>query len=82
MELLCVDASIIVSKLDKDKTHEHTGEGLKEGQIYTTNGKIFEYKHGLMCYYIEGLGIKLACRFTEVLKEETLYVKLENLSLK
>ena len=61
-ELLCInDTKIKIGGIT------YSGESLKEGQTYFTRGKIFETHHGVKCYYIEGLGIRLACRFTELL---------------
>lgn len=65
MKLLCVNAKII-----KSKKFHHTGDNLVEGEIYITNCKQFTDEDGFLCYYIEGLGAKLACRFAELLEED------------
>lgn len=64
MKLLCINAKEITTA-----THTLSGEGLKEGEIYTTLGKTFLGKSGLPCYYIEGLGARLVSRFTELLED-------------
>lgn len=82
MKLLCIETKDIV-------IGEWTywgGKNLKEGEIYTTRGKPFKNDSGQLCYYIDGIGRKLCCRFTELLddtdkKEETLYVKEKDLCL-
>ncbi len=49
----------------------HKGKGLEEGKVYITRGKPFKCEDtGRPVYYIEGLGQKLCCRFTELLEEE------------
>lgn len=81
MKLLCIN--------NKDITINgllhYGGRDLKEGEIYTTKGKPFN-NNGQMCYYIDGIGSRMCCRFTEVLdetdkKEETLFVKQKELCL-
>lgn len=69
MKLLCINDKKIRIETD---THifEASGECLKEGNEYDTRGKTFKDEDGLDCYYIEGVGAKLACRFTELLEEQ------------
>jgi hypothetical protein len=69
MKLLCVNPKIIEIKEGNHITRYH-GTGLKEGEIYITRGKPFKSETGMDNYYIDGLGPRLACRFTELLEEE------------
>ena len=84
MKLLCINDKLIVSK-GTGYICRHTGDGLKDGQTYTTNGKPFTDEYGQQCYYIDGLGSKLCCRFTELLDQSETYtytsVKLAEPSL-
>lgn len=63
MKLLCVNARII-----RTKTTNYSGDGLVEGEEYTTRGKPYMNAEGKPLYYIEGLGGRLCCRFTELLE--------------
>lgn len=65
MKLLCIN-----NKKIEFKTVIQHGTGLEEGKIYKTVGKKFNNEYGQPCYYIEGLGQKLCCRFTELLEDE------------
>jgi len=65
MKLLCIN-----NKTIKTNNISHAGGGLKEGEVYITRGKSFIGEGGEVCYYIEGLGSKLCCRFTELLDEK------------
>jgi hypothetical protein len=69
MKLLCVNSQMIEIKEGNHITRYH-GAGLKEGEIYITRGKSFKSESGLYNYYIDGLGPRLACRFTELLEDE------------
>ncbi len=73
MKLLCINTKII-----KSGVFICHGNGLKEGEIYTTKGKSYEDEGG-MAYYIEGLGSKLCVRFTELLEEDEAEVMLDNI---
>ena len=64
MKLLCINAGII-----KIGNVDCCGTGLKEGEIYTTKGEPFYYKHGELEYYIDGLGPKLMRRFTKAIDQ-------------
>ena len=76
MKLLCIDASPIIS-IDSDSSRRtHQGHGLKEGEIYETKGELFTNYFGDSVYYIQGLGIRLACRFTKALSPEKIEIKL------
>lgn len=66
MKLLCINSKPIESK-----TYINMGYGLEEGKIYETKGKPFREEGSDLCYYIEGLGSKLVCRFTELLEEKS-----------
>jgi len=74
MELLCVNAKDI-----KINNIIYFCKELVEGKIYTTKGKPFLDEEGHLCYYIDGIGILFACRFTEALdnskKEEFIFKK-------
>lgn len=63
-KLLCINAKLIV--FSNIRCH---GGGLKEGEIYETKGKPFIDEYGHENYYIKGLGVKLCCRFTELLED-------------
>jgi len=65
MKLLCIDNKPIVIN-----NYIGMGTGLIEGEIYETKGKSFIRKDGNLCYYIEGLGARMVCRFTELLDEK------------
>ncbi len=69
MKLLCVNPKMIEIKEGNHITRYH-GTDLKEGEIYVTRGKPFKSESGMNNYYIEGLGPRLVCRFTELLEEE------------
>ena len=73
MKLLCINNR----KISKPP-FVCSGQGLEEGKIYTTKGKPFE-EDGMMNYYIEGLGVKLCCRFTEVLEEDKAEIMISKL---
>jgi len=82
MKLLCINNKDI----NIDGRLHWGGRELKEGEIYTTKGKPFMSVNKQMCYYIDGFGSKMCCRFTELLeetdkKEETLFVKEKELCL-
>lgn len=66
MKLLCINDKII-----NYPTVNQYGTLLKEGNIYETKGKSYNNSYGQPCYYIEGIGTKLVCRFTELLYDET-----------
>lgn len=73
MKLLCINASEI-----KDSNGRHTGAGLKEGEIYTTEGEPFIFKNGGTCYWIKELQSPyLTCRFTPLIEEKTIWEKSE-----
>ena len=69
MKLLCVNDKNILRTVN-DRKVLSLGLGLVEGDVYTTRGKQFVDVDNDLCYYIEGLGVKLACRFTELLEDE------------
>ena len=64
MKLLCINDKYI-----KHNNITSRGAGLKEGETYITKGKPYAGTTGDPVYYIEGLGAKLCCRFTELLDE-------------
>lgn len=69
MKLLCINNKEIIVKTATEII-VHNGEGLIEGEVYETRGKAFKDEDEILCYYIEGLGIRLCQRFTELLDEE------------
>lgn len=71
MTLLCINNKELKLKI-KDSTILCNGEGLKEGSLYKTKGKPYVCSSGIRCYYIDGLGEKLECRFTEYLEDKEL----------
>jgi len=82
MKLLCINTQVIRSKTfmrnGKVTAYDMYPEGLKEGEIYETDGKPFpDPEHGALKYYIKGLGTRLCCRFTEVL--ETSFISKKSL---
>jgi Holliday junction resolvasome RuvABC DNA-binding subunit len=66
MKLLCVNAGIIIT----NNRATHSGDGLKEGEIYETVCKPIIGNDEQLCYYIKGLGAKLCCRFAELLDDK------------
>lgn len=66
MKLLCINAR----KIETEK-FVYKGSGLEEGKIYETKGKPFLGEDSNFKYYIEGLGTRLASRFTELLDEKS-----------
>jgi len=71
-KLLCINTKII--KFIDPKTEKKwtlIPAGLEEGKIYITRGAPFLTEHGAICYYIEGLGERLASRFTDLLDDST-----------
>jgi hypothetical protein len=83
MKLLCINTEDIIT----NGITNNGGAELKEGEIYTTRGKpCIDSVSNLPCYYIDGIGRKLCCRFTELLdepikKEESIHVKAKELCL-
>ncbi len=65
MKLLCINNKEIVI----DNIRFIPG-GLEEDKDYVTRGKPFTSSSGQLCYYIEGIGKRLCCRFTELLEGE------------
>ena len=77
MKLLCVNTKDIII----NNRLKYGGRSLKEGEIYTTKGKPY-ISNGEMCYYIDGIGTKMCCRFTGVLDEkEEILLKQREFSL-
>jgi hypothetical protein len=70
MKLLCINDNSIFNRDEDGNTRESQGWGLIEGHVYTTRGKKYVDEDGDECYYIDGLGSRLACRFTELLDSE------------
>src|SRR6187401_1156999 len=70
-KLLCVNAKIIeyIDPETKEKLNLIPA-GLEEGKIYITRGAPFMAEHGCYCYYIEGIGQRLASRFTDLLDDD------------
>jgi hypothetical protein len=67
-KLLCVNSQKIVYKTKYVEITSH-GTGLVEGEVYITRGKPYYDENNRLCYFIDGLGEKLACRFTELLSD-------------
>lgn len=70
MKLLCINNRLI-TKETATQIFRQRGEGLVEGESYITRGKSFKDEDGDLCYYIEGFGARLCCRFTELLDERS-----------
>jgi hypothetical protein len=70
MKLLCINNKEIVI----DGSCCYGGEELTEGEVYTTRGKPFKSQltngKWVDCYYIDGIGARLAMRFTELVDGE------------
>lgn len=71
MKLLCINNKLI-TKETPTGIFSQWGEGLVEGESYITRGKSYIDEDGDLCYYIEGLGSRLCCRFTELLDERSI----------
>lgn len=74
MRIRCIDDEPII----RGDGGISDGKGLKKGVVYESNQIVDSGSHGdgLRCYWIEGLGKKLTCRF-KVLKEGPLYYNAE-----
>jgi len=70
-KLLCVNAKIIeyIDPETKERLKLHP-VGLEEGKVYITRGAPFMAEHSCYCYYIEGIGQRLASRFTDLLDDD------------
>ena len=83
MKLLCINTEDIII----NGINNIGGKELNEGEIYTTRGKpCIDSVSKQPCYYIDGIGRRLCCRFTELLeesdkKEESIHVKEKELCL-
>lgn len=81
MKLLCINAKLII-RTQNEKTYRHNATQLIEGKIYETFGKPYYNDINNYVYYINGLGEKMACRFTEVLESSFISKKsLEEIEL-
>jgi hypothetical protein len=71
-KLLCINAKVIKHfDPETEKTWILHPVGLEEGDVYITRGAQYLTEHGTYCYYIEGLGSRLASRFTDLLDDDT-----------
>lgn len=66
MKLLCINNKDIITN-----RFTYVAINLVEGEIYETRGKSFRDEYGQLCYYVDGVGIRLCCRFTELLEDKS-----------
>lgn len=65
MRLLCINNKLIISRVGR-----HHGAELIEGKVYNTKANQYLDAVGMGCYYIDGIGEKLSCRFFELEDEK------------
>jgi len=65
MRVLCINNKLIVSRVGR-----HHGAELREGKVYNTISNSYMDAVGMECYYIDGIGEKLKCRFIELEDEK------------
>jgi hypothetical protein len=70
MKLLCINDKPIIRHDVNGNLRKSLAYMLTEGEVYTTRGKRYIDEDGDECYYIDGLGSRLAIRFTELLDSE------------